>query len=228
MTGIDPIENLRATKYERHVGEIHSICLDPFHVHYWTQGQVAVFIEYSQFICIDGTGSLVKKLKTPTGELCSHIYFHQIVTETLGSKVSVFQILSAFQNTNSICYWLNEIIRIGSKHTTKFPFPKQVVCDFDKALMGAIVRAFGECRDLKDYLSRCFRCLTGSTNALPSCFLRLDVSHYIHMICRWKELKTLHPLARTFWIMVMAHLTKIKDFDKFQEIVKSAIIVSNS
>lgn len=50
LTGCNPIENLRVMKYERHVGEIHSIGLDPFHVHYWTQEQTAVFIEHSQYL----------------------------------------------------------------------------------------------------------------------------------------------------------------------------------
>ena len=228
LKGKDPMENLKILKYEKHAGAIHSIGLDPVYVHYWTPHQTAIYLDNSEYICIDGTGSLIKKLKKPTGELCPHIYLYQIVTKTAKSKVPVFQMLSASQNTNTICYWLNEIIRIGSKHRSTFPIPKQVVCDFDKALLGGVARAFGQCRDLKDYLLQCFSCITGSSKQLPSCFLRLDISHYIHMICRWDVLSKIHPLARTLYIMMMAHLAKISDFNEFQDVVKSAIILCNN
>lgn len=72
----------------------------------------------------------------------------------------VFQMLSAAQNTNTILYWLLEIRRIGSLHKTSFPRPQEVVCDFDRALMDAIVRAFGNCDDLKEYLSISFLSIT--------------------------------------------------------------------
>lgn len=98
------------------------------------------------------------------------------------------------------------------KHKPNFPLPKQVVCDFDKALIGAIVRAFYQCKNLQDYLSQCFICLNKESKNLPPTFLRLDVSHFIHMVSRWKELKLIHPQARLFYITIMAFLTKISDF----------------
>jgi len=140
----------------------------------------------------------------------------------------VFQMLSASQNTNTIHFWLIEIIRIGMKHKQNFPLPKQVVCDFDRALIGAIVRAFCQCKNLQNYLSQCFICLNEESKSLPPTFLRLDISHFIHMISRWKELKIIHPQARLFYITVMAFLTKISNFEQFQEVAKCAIVLTNS
>lgn len=71
-----------------------------------------------------------------------YVYLYQIVCETPTVKMPVFQMLSAAQHTNAILYWLLEIRRIGSLHKKSFSCPQQVVCDFDRALMDAIVRAF--------------------------------------------------------------------------------------
>lgn len=68
------IQNILKMKYELHGGTIYSISLDPFFVHYWTLEQIAIYMQYPNYISIDATGSLVKKLKLPNGELSSHIY----------------------------------------------------------------------------------------------------------------------------------------------------------
>jgi len=171
---------------------------------------------------------LVKKLKLPTNELSSHIYLYQIVIETPTSKMPVFQMLSAIQNTNAIMYWFNEIIRIGCTHKQNFPYPNQVVCDFDKALMGAVAKSFGECKNLKDYLQQCFSHLIGLSHSLPSCCIRLDISHYVHFISRWNEFKNIHPRAKTFYMLIMGYLTKITDFRELENVIRSVIILCNS
>lgn len=224
-TSADPIANLFNMKYNKHAGEIHAIGLDPFYIHYWTSEQTAIYVENFEYICIDGTKSLIKKLKKPSGELSPHIYLYQIVTKTNTFHMPVFQMLSASQNTNTIYFWLIEIIRIGMQHKRNFPLPKQVVCDFDKALMGAIARAFCQCQNLQNYLSRCFLSLMGETKDLPSSYLRLDISHFIHIISRWKELKILHPQVRIFYMTIMAFLTKISDFVEFTEVAKCAVVL---
>jgi hypothetical protein len=139
----------------------------------------------------------------------------------------LFQMLSCAQN-NAILYWLFEIIRIGSTVKTNFPLPREVVCDFDKALMGAVVRSFGQCKDLKDYLTKCFYALTGKPQNLPPCFLRLDISHFVHMISRWKALKVVHPRVKTFYILTMGLLSKTTDFDEFKELAKATITLCTS
>lgn len=72
-------------------------------------------------------------------------------------------------------------------YKANFPIPKQVVSDFNKALMRAVIRSFGNCKNLKDYLQQCFYYITGMLYyryCLPSCCLRLDIAHYMHLIAR--------------------------------------------
>lgn len=226
----DPIKNIFKMKYELHAGTIHSIAFDPFFVHYWTLEQIAIYMQYPNYISINATGSLVKKLKLPNGDLSNHIYLYQIVCETPTAKMPVFQMLSATQHTNAILYWLLEIRRIGSLHKTSFPHPQQIVNDFDRALMGAIVRAFGNCNDLKHYLSICFSVLANKNEKMPNCFLRLDISHYVNFVTRWKIFTSVHPKVKTFYIMIMCLimmclLTKTTDFNDLQQIVRAAIIL---
>lgn len=104
------------------------------------------------------------------------------------------------------------------KQRSNFPLPKQVVCNFDKALMGTIVKAFCKCKSLHHYLSQSFKCLNEKLKNLSSSFLRLDISYYIHMVSRWKEIKTLYPQVCLFYISIMAYLTKVSDFIELQEI----------
>jgi len=57
-------------------------------------------MHYPNYISIDATESLVKKLKLLNGELSIYIYLYQIVWET-SAKIPVFQMLSAAQHTNA-------------------------------------------------------------------------------------------------------------------------------
>lgn len=207
-------------KDEIHRGSIHSISLDPFFVHYWTPDQIAVYMKYPEQIYIDAKGSLVKKLKKSNGERSPHIYLYQIVATTPHSKIPEFQMLSGIQYTTAITYWLYEILRIGFQHSQTFLRPREIVSDFDKALLGAVVKVFAQCLSLKDYLSRCYLVLIGETQNLPSYFIRLDVCHYIHMITRWKSIKSLNPRARKFYIMIMGLLSKEMNFTEFQSIIR--------
>jgi len=189
---------------------------------------MTIYLKNPYNICVNATGSLVKKLRKVNGELSAHIYLYEIVTETPSTKMPAFQMLSEVQNTNAILYWFNEIIRIGCTYKTNFPIPKQVVTDFDKALMGAVVRAFGNCKNLKDYLQQCFYYVTSMPYHLPSCCLRLDIAHYMHLVAQWKEMKQLHPRVRTFYLLLMGYLTKITNFSEFKNTIRNIIILCNS
>lgn len=126
-----------------HAGSIYCIRYDPFFIHYWTSEQMTIYLEYHDILYIDATGSLVKKLKLPNGELLPYIYLYQAVTNTSKYKMPVFQMLSAVQNVNAIQYWLNEFLRVGSIRKAGFPISRSVVCDFDMALLNALAKAFG-------------------------------------------------------------------------------------
>lgn len=119
----------------------------------------------------------------------------------------VLQMLSGVQM--SIRYWLSGFLRIGSIRKVNFPIPRSVVCDFDMALLNAIVKAFGQYSNLKHYLTTCFALiLTEHSVEIPKCFIRLHICHYIHMVSKWKFFSHLNPKVKKFYIRAMALLTK--------------------
>lgn len=191
--------SLQNMKYFNHAGSIHSIGYDPFFIHYWTPEQMTIYLEYHDILYIDATGSIIKKLKLPNGELSPHIYLYQAVTNTFNYMMPVFQMLSAAQNVNAIQYWLTEFLRIGSSRKANFPVPQTVVCDFDMALLNAIAKAFTQHSNLKHYLTTCFTLIVQQhTIEKPKCFIRLDICHYIHMVSRRKCLLKLNPKVKNF------------------------------
>lgn len=94
--------------------------------------------------------------------------------------------------------------------------------------MGAVAKLFGRCKNLKDYLQQCFCYLTNMPHSLPSCLIRLDISHYVHLISRWNEFKNVHPRVKTFYMLIMGYLTKITNFQELENVIKSVIILCNS
>lgn len=53
--------------------------------------------------------------------------------------------------------------------------------------MGAVTRALCNGLNVNQYCEMRFNALlSSSVNIFPTCFIRNDISHFIHMICRWK------------------------------------------
>jgi len=96
---------------------------------------------------------------------------YQAVAQIAENTAPIFQMISASQNTITIVFWLQEFLRIGAMQNSTFPSPKEIVTDFDKALLGAVARAFARSVTLNDYLSTCFALLTGAKVSIPSCLL---------------------------------------------------------
>lgn len=229
VTSTNIFQSLWLMKYSsRFEGAIRFIGLDPLVVHYWSREQFAVYEKYSATLYIDATGSLIKKLKLPNGELCSHIYLYQAVAQVDENTAPVFQMISASQNTNTIVFWLQEFLRTGATQNSTFPSPKEVVTDFDKALLGAVARAFAKCITLNDYLSTCFALLNGAKLCIPSCFMRLDICHFMNMIARWKCFSGKPPLVRVFFLRAIAVLRKQNLFYEFEEIARNILILAVS
>lgn len=59
---------------------IHSIGLDPCFIHYWTNHQIHIFRDYStkhpSCVCIDATGSIVKKIQKHGNYFYPNIFFY--------------------------------------------------------------------------------------------------------------------------------------------------------
>lgn len=100
--------------------------------------------------------------------MSKHNFLYQCVMNCKNGQFSVCQMVSESHNTNSIHFWLAEWIRSG------VPVPKEVICDWSRALLIAIIRAFTGYLTIEDYADA-FR----NINNLPKCYVRIDVAHFI-------------------------------------------------
>jgi len=74
---------------------------------------------------------------------------YEAVVLTTSYQVSTTQMLSEKQDTLTIFYWLGQWLRDGVS------IPQEVVCDYSKALLGGITRAFCNGLTLHDYVNNC-------------------------------------------------------------------------
>ncbi|KAF0717499.1 ATP-dependent DNA helicase, partial [Aphis craccivora] len=183
MLGINekcPIKSLIELKHSKHSGSIHTISADKFFIHYWTPYQLVVYKHIQKSYCrlaIDATGSLVKKLIRTNQHLkSSHIFLYEAVVSTTSYQVPVTQMLSEKQDTLTIFYWLGQWLKDGVS------IPQEVVCDYSKALLGGITRAFCNGLSLHDYVNNCLTASHGNISARPVCYLRVDVAHLIKLV----------------------------------------------
>jgi len=119
-------------------------------------------------IYTDAFGSIIKKIKRPDKSKTGHIFLYDCVANSERSGLfPVSQMLSERHNTNIIQYWLMEWTRSGA------PRPREVVCDFSRALLTTAVRNFTNYFTLDEYADGC------KENNLPACYIRIDVAHFI-------------------------------------------------
>lgn len=101
---------------------------------------------------IDATGGLIKKLKLTSLYLLSgHIFLYEAVVSTSVGHIPITQMLSEKHDMLTIFYWLGQWVKCGMKT------PNEVVCDFSKALLGAISRAICNGKSLHEYNDNCFK-----------------------------------------------------------------------
>lgn len=223
----DPILSISNLKYSsEHQGSIHSIGLDPFFLHYWTPTQEHIYQTsrrqnwITQYI--DATGSLVLLIVRTKKKISSaHIFLYQIVIEINGNTIPVTQQLSEKQNITHIYFWLRNWMNSGMK------IPNEIVSDYSKAILGAISRAYCEQQTIKEYINTCFEFLLGVTSLLPNTFIRVDVAHVVHMICRWKCLNGRKQI-KDFYIRCIGILIKSTNIHEFGYVLKQILIVSLS
>lgn len=169
----DPIRALCIIKYSAYANCIHNIGIDLFFIHYWTNHQLQVYRKYClsniSTLYIDATGSIVKKIMRANNTLSQHIFLYQAVINYNDKQFSVTQMLSERHTTNNIHFWLLEWCRMGAS------YPREVVVDFSKALLNAVIRCFTSYTTIKDYTNAC------KNKAMPKCYIRIDVAHFIKM-----------------------------------------------
>lgn len=187
----NPIENLQNAKYSTLRGTIRNIGYDPFYCLYWSEEQRVLYKSACKdkncFLAIDAIGGIANRLLVPNGKKSPYLFLYQCICVTNKGSFPVFQMISSKQHASQISFFLLEILRSGA------PIPPLVVSNFGKAILVAVARIFGNCRDLQNYLEICYNIIFSKcTSTLPDCFIRLDVNHIVAMVTRWPCLKKNH------------------------------------
>lgn len=217
----DPILSLAEMKsVPKYTGDIHTISYDNFFVHYCSKKQIYIYKWYCSKhsfskIEVDATGSLVQKLKRANG-LSAHIFLFEIVINFENTQLSVSQMLSECQDTATITFWLQRWLKDVHKS------PKECVCDFSLALLGAICRALNDC-SLNIYLKKCISILHGLTTEKLACYIQIDVAHLIKTVCRWKCYPKKAKLVRKFYIRCVGLMINCASFDILKHLVLSTL-----
>jgi len=145
------------------------------------------------------------------------------VLNTNSYQVPVTQMVSEQHDTLTIFYWLAQWLKDG------VPIPQETTCDYSKALLGAISRAFCNGITLNDYIEKCFNILYSKSNILPTCYIRIDITHLVKLVCRWKCLTgTKNYRLKEFYVRCVMLLIRDNSLEEFENILLDILTVSIS
>lgn len=220
---LNPFLNLLQSKYGKYAGCIHSISLLKFYCIYWSPEQQQIHTSRCKknrnaVLAIDATGSIA----TRTTKSDPHVFLYQCMLVTNEGSVLVFQMISADQRSFIIAHFLRFIL------TKNVPRPSIVLCDFGRALVNAVAEVFGRCYDLRDYLQKCYDVIVQGSSVVPTAYIRLDVTHFIAMVSRWKCFDKKIIAARRFYIRCISQAYQMQDFDKLKDFIESMLAVALS
>lgn len=105
--------------------------------------------------------------------------------------------------------------------------PDECVLDYSKALLGATTRAFSNRMTLEEFSEACFLRLLNRESNVPPCFIRIDVAHIIHMMCRWNCLQGRKQI-KDFYIRSMGLLIKSESLKYFNCILRNILILATA
>lgn len=222
----NPVLNLlNNAKYGKYAGSIINIGLLPFCCMYWTPEQQLLYTarlkrDPEAFLTIDATGGIVKRESSQEPP----IFLYQCVLSSKDGSVPVYQMMSADHRALMISFFLRNII------ARNVPIPRTVVTDFSWALLIAISDVFAKCVDLRDYLKKCYDIIVlKNIVMLPACYIRLDVSHLIKMVAKWKCLKGKEKmLVRVFTLRCVSQAYLMNSFKEIEYLIESILSVTLS
>lgn len=228
LKGRDPIVNLQYAKYYTHIGRMHDIGVDPFYCFYWSQEQLLLYkLDHSKdsnsFLTIDTTGGIAHRLQLPNGEKSHYIFLYQCMSISNRGSYPVFQMVSAQHDVGTISHFLTQLKRNGA------PTPRIVVSDFSRAILIAVAGIFARTVDLQGYLKICFDiAVRRKIRTLPACYIRIDVSHLIAIVARWKCLKSKPKKVRQFFLRGIGSVYQSSCFEEVETRLTSLITVALS
>lgn len=129
--------------------------------------------------------------------------------------------LTEKQDASFIKYWLDEFIRLGGS------IPNEFVCDMSAALLSAGVQAFGMKNSMSDYLNSLFNILNGVRDVKPTCFIRIDIAHFIKDVAKCDHLKNVRLKHRDFLIRSVALMIKMRSLTQIRDHILSIMVHSH-
>ena len=222
-------EDTRLDDHEHVIRDLHigHISADKFQLQYLLPEQKFVFKEYCRLfkfeitVCIDSTASLCQPVQITDDIKSPTIFLYEIVINFCGITLSVGQMLSAAQDTNSNLFFLNNwLISVGIT-------PREAVSDYSRALLGAMSLCFNVLT-LKEYIRVCFAALQNpQIQDRPAIsYIRIDVAHLIAIFCRLKCFSLSNKAVKDFLIRCIALMVSCEQFERFQEILLLTLTIS--
>lgn len=212
----DPIKALHIMKQNDAAHIVRQIGLDKFFVHYWSRHQLSMYRDYvnkgSSCLCIDATGSIVRRIKHNEKVRPIPIYVYHGVIGFKEAQFPVTQMISEAHDSSTIHFWLTQWIKSGAAS------PKEIVIDGGRAIITAAVQAFTNYSTISDYADACY----GSN--VPSCYIRIDNAHFINTYV--KLLENAPRQVATFYKAVMGQLIICQNLETAKKIIRSLLLVS--
>lgn len=184
----------------------------PFYVFYGDPSQIIWLKQEAKrnriSISIDAAGSLVlppKNSNISENGKNSHIFLYAMMAKTSYTSVPISQMLSQQHSLNFISFWLRTWLQMAVK-------PEEEVVDDSAALIGALVKAFTDAPNTKQYIKRCFDLLNQKPVNYLECYIRLDRSHFIKTINKNKMLNTEDSRKGKLFKSVIGFLIQCESF----------------
>lgn len=204
---------------------IFDVSISPFAVNYHLPIQREFYLTESRHnkmaISIDATGSIVKPPQnsemSANGNL-KHVFLYRVMLKTNGVSIPIFQMISQKHSARFIGYWLEECFN----KMPLIPSPAEVVCDGSKALLLALVKTFTKHHTLKEYVAACIRSLETGCQT-PSCYIRLDRSHYVKTLIR--NIADKDERKRDLFRSIFGYLILCDDFEEAKRIITDLFTV---
>lgn len=221
---------VRQMKYlAEYNGVIKEFGTDPLHLIFWNEYQVYYFhqIKKKQKLCIsiDATGSLISTsslstdLKLNQNIQLPHVFLYLIMLKNENGKSEpIGQFLSADQHSRKIAYFLDV-------WKEDFCVPNEITVDDSAALIKASIQTFTSCRSTNEYIDRCQRTLSGTSENLE-CYIRLDVAHFVKNVMRNPVFRAMGPKQKQFYQCVIGVMIQCDSFVRITDIVEEVLIVA--
>lgn len=167
------------------------------------------------FTAIDATGIGVSPPSLSTvsdrTDKYKNVFLYVMACKGRDKTVTIEQMISQLHTLAFISYWIHN-------WKQKNKCPDEVVVDDSEALVNACVQNFTSARSTNEYISQCMDCLL-SHSPRPSCFIRLDRSHFIRCLFRNKQLSAEDDRKTSLFRAIFGVLIECEDYLEAKEII---------